>query len=158
MKYDNCFNELVPAIKRYSAMGRALNSTGRPILYSICNWGDSDTVSWAPEMGNSWRTTDDIWLQWASIERIFFSNNDGRDAAGPGGWNDPDMLEIGNGGLTEIEEKSHFALWVISKAPLIIGCDLVTVSNSSLAILKNRALIEVSQDPLGKQASCKKAC
>ena len=139
-------------------MGNALNKTGRPILYSICNWGDSDTLAWAPEIGNSWRTTDDIWLQWASVERIFFSNNDGREKAGPGGWNDADMLEVGNSGLSEDEEKSHFALWVISKSPLIIGCDLVTVSNSSLAILKNRALIEVSQDTLGQQASCKKAC
>jgi alpha-galactosidase len=81
---------------------------------------------------------------WSSLESNFRSNDNYPKVAGPGAWNDPDMLEIGNGGLTEEQEKSHFALWAIAKAPLIIGCDLTTISNSSLSILKNKALIAIN--------------
>jgi alpha-galactosidase len=127
LKYDNCYNENVPAIKRYSDMRDALKETGRDIVYSICNWGEEETHTWAPHVGNSWRTTQDIFDGWASIEYNFHASNKFREASGPGGWNDPDMLEIGNGGLTIEEEKTHFTLWSIAKSPLIIGCDLTKI-------------------------------
>ena len=144
LKYDNCFNNSVPATIRYPAMRDALNATGRPIFYSICNWGDEETWKWAPETGNSWRTTQDIFDGWASIEYNFKQSQLHFERSGPGGWNDPDMLEVGNGGMTLDEEKTHFALWALAKAPLIIGCDLTTVSAESLAILKNKNLIAVN--------------
>lgn len=139
-------------------MRDALNATGRPIFYSICNWGDEDTPSWAPHVGNSWRTTQDIKALWGSIEFNFVYNLDDRHAASPGGWNDPDMLEVGVGGLTYEEEKTHFALWAVSKAPLIIGADLVSISDESLAILKQEDLIAINQDPLSPQAKCIAGC
>jgi alpha-galactosidase len=92
------------------------------------------------------------------VEFNFHSNAKGRGSAGPGGWNDPDMLEVGNGGLTLEEEKSHFALWALSKAPLIIGCDLTTVSAESLEVLKNTEIIAVNQDPKSEQAECLLGC
>jgi len=90
--------------------------------------------------------------------RINFQDNGLAKNAGPGHWNDPDMLEIGNGKLTPTEERTHFALWAIGKAPLIIGCDLTTVSDESLAILKNEHLIKLNQDSLGYQARCVQGC
>jgi len=128
LKYDNCFNENVPATVRYPAMRDALNKTGHPIFYSICNWGYEETVNWGPETGNSWRTTMDIKGMWASIQYNFRVNAYHPEIAGPGSWNDPDMLEIGNNYLTLDQERTHFALWSIVKAPLIIGCDLDKVS------------------------------
>ena len=144
LKYDNCFNDSVPAITRYPAMRDALAKTGRPIFYSLCNWGEEHTWQWAPGTGNSWRTTQDIFDGWASIEYNFKESQKHFEVAGPGGWNDPDMLEIGNGGLTINEEKTHFALWAFAKAPLIIGCDLTTVRSESLEILKNKNIIAIN--------------
>jgi len=140
------------------ALNKTTSETGRPIFYSICNWGEEDTISWAADVGNSWRTTQDIFDGWSSLEFNFHSNAHGRGSAGPGGWNDPDMLEVGNGGLTLEEEKSHFALWAMSKAPLIIGCDLTTVSPESLAVLKNTEIIAINQDPESEQAECILGC
>jgi alpha-galactosidase len=137
LKYDNCFNENVPAIARYSAMRDALNKTGHPIFYSICNWGYEETVKWGPQTGNSWRTTMDIKGMWASIQYNFRVNAYQPEIAGPGAWNDPDMLEIGNNYLTLDQEKTHFALWSIVKAPLIIGCDLEKISKESFEIITN---------------------
>lgn len=125
-------------------MRDALAKTGRPIFYSICNWGEDETMQWGAATGNSWRTTMDIKDYWASMEYNFFESQKFAHVAGPGGWNDPDMLEVGNGGMTEDEEKTHFALWAIAKAPLIIGCDLTTVKKSSLDILMNESLIAVN--------------
>jgi alpha-galactosidase len=150
LKYDNCFNEGVLAIIRYPAMRDALNKTGRPIFYSICNWGEENVGLWGNTTGNSWRTTPDILNSWFSLEYNFYGNGEYPESAGPGGWNDPDMLEIGNGGMTTDEERSHFALWSVIKAPLIIGCDLEKVSNTSLSILKSQLLIKVNQDALGQ--------
>lgn len=147
LKYDNCFNLKRPANERYTAMRDALNATGRPIFYSICNWGEDGTHEWGPETGNSWRTTWDIKDFWLSIEYNFRVNAYHQDVSGPGGWADPDMLEIGNGGLTLEEEKTHFALWAVSKAPLIIGTDLTKIAFESLMIIKNKELIAVNQDP-----------
>jgi len=145
-------------MERYPVMRDALNSTGREIFYSICNWGEEDTVNWGPEVGNSWRTTQDIFDGWSSVEFNFKWNMIGRERAGPGGWNDPDMLEVGNGGMTLEEERTHFALWSMSKAPLIIGCDLTTVSQDSLDILMNDEIIAINQDPNSEQARCVLGC
>lgn len=158
LKYDNCFNDSVPAIIRYPTMRDALDKTGRPIFYSLCNWGEEHTWQWAPQTGNSWRTTQDIFDGWASIEFNFRESQKHFEVSGPGGWNDPDMLEIGNGGLTINEEKTHFALWAFAKAPLIIGCDLTTVRQESLEILKNQGIIAINQDPNSTQATCKLGC
>jgi alpha-galactosidase len=150
LKYDNCYNNGVSAEVRYPAMRDALLATGRPIFYSICNWGEEETWKWAPTTGNSWRTTQDIFDGWSSIEYNFKKSQEHFEVSGPGGWNDPDMLEVGNGGMTIEEEKTHFALWALAKAPLIIGCDLTTVRPESLKILKNSNLIAVNQDPAAK--------
>lgn len=156
LKYDNCNNEGRPAVERYSKMRDALNATGRSIFFSICNWGTEDTPAWAPAMGNSWRTTGDIGDSFNSMQNNFFGNQKSFKVAGPGGWNDPDMLEIGvhdgNGkyGMTVEEEKTHFALWSIMKAPLLIGADLRSIRNESLEILMNKELIAINQDKIGE--------
>lgn len=159
LKYDNCYNQSIPGKERYAAMGEALRKVNRTILYSICNWGLENTTQWAPGLGNSWRTTDDISANFASVRANFFINQEQRAFAGPGGWNDPDMLEVGvksgdQWGLTIDEEQTHFALWAIAKAPLIIGADLRSIRRESLDILKNEDLIAVSQDPESWQATC----
>jgi len=100
----------------------------------------------------------DIKDLWASVAYNFDNNIVSANIAKPGAWNDPDMLEVGNGGLTHEEEETHFALWAISKSPLIIGADLTKISNESLAILKNKKLIDINQDPLSKQATCVHGC
>ena len=128
LKYDNCYNDGVPGTVRYKAMREALASTGRDIFYSLCNWGEEESWRWAPDIGNSFRTTQDIFDDFSSVEYNFKESQKHFERSGPGGWNDPDMLEIGNGGLTHEEEKTHFALWAIAKAPLIIGCDLSVAS------------------------------
>jgi alpha-galactosidase len=158
LKYDNCYNENVPATVRYPSMRDALNKTGRPIFYSICNWGNEGTVNWGKETGNSWRTTMDIKAIWPSIQYNFRVNSEHPEIAGPGGWNDPDMLEIGNDWLTLDQEKTHFALWSIVKAPLILGCDLDKISPESFAIISNKELIDINQDALGVQGTCKVSC
>lgn len=144
LKYDNCYNDNVPAIERYPAMRDALAATGRDIFYSICNWGDEDTTTWAPEVGNSWRTTPDIKDHWSSMVSNFYNNAKNTTAAGPGGWNDPDMLEIGNGGMSDIEYTTHMNLWSIAKAPLIIGCNMASMTIETLNILRNEEVIAVN--------------
>jgi len=129
LKYDNCYNYGLPALERYTAMANALNATGRPIYYSICNWGEEKVWEWGESVGNSWRTTGDIGNNWASMRYNFMQNVILNSFAQPGAWNDPDMLEVGNGNLTEAEERSHFALWCFAKAPLILGNDLTNMSN-----------------------------
>ncbi|OAR25330.1 alpha-galactosidase [Streptomyces sp. ERV7] len=157
LKYDNCNNSGVDARQRYKAMGDALTaatrSTGRPILYSICEWGSNQPWTWAPAVGNSWRTTGDISDNWSSMISIAHQNQSLAPYAGPGAWNDPDMLEVGNGGMTDTEYRTHFSLWSQMAAPLLIGSDLRTASASTLAILKNTDVIAVDQDPLGKQGT-----
>jgi len=110
-------------------------------------------------MGNSWRTTEDIYAgKFQIIFKLIHLNYESREAAKPGAWNDPDMLEIGNGGLTNEEEKTHFALWALSKAPLLIGCDLDKISDSSLKVLRMKNLIAVNQDSSAYQAKCVYGC
>jgi alpha-galactosidase len=125
-------------------MRDALNATGKPIFYSICNWGFGEVWEWGNATGNSWRTTSDINDSWESIVSNFRINAEHPDSAGPGGWNDPDMLEVGNGNLTLDEEKTHFALWAFVKAPLIIGNDLLNMTNDTLNVLSNEALIRLN--------------
>ncbi|KAK9811915.1 hypothetical protein WJX72_012363 [[Myrmecia] bisecta] len=150
LKYDNCF---APAsdwvVDRYMAMRDALNKTGRPILYSLCDWGVGDPWLWAPKVGNSWRTTGDIANNWDAMLRCLDNTVGLSRFAGPGGWNDPDMLEVGNGQLTYNEERAHFALWALLKSPLLIGADLRTLSKSALSVLTAAEVIAANQDPLG---------
>ena len=151
LKYDNCFNNDIKSIDRYPKMSEALNKTGRPIFYSICQWGEEEVATWAKKYGNSWRTTGDISDNWNSMLRIIDLNDKWHNYSGPGGWNDPDMLEVGNGGLNWTEYKTHFSLWAISKAPLIIGCDITKMDNKTKEILSNTEVIAVNQDKLGIQ-------
>jgi hypothetical protein len=133
-------------------MRDALLKQERPIFYSICQWGEEDIPTWGKDVGNSWRTTDDISDTWSSMIKIIDKNDKWYMYGGPGGWNDPDMLEVGNGGMTTTEYRTHFSLWAISKAPLIIGCDIINMSDETFEILSNEEVIAVNQDELGEQA------
>ncbi|MGH3648436.1 MAG: NPCBM/NEW2 domain-containing protein [Micromonosporaceae bacterium] len=151
LKYDNCNNQGVPAIERYTKMRDALKKTGRPIVYSICEWGQNKPWEWGADVGHLWRTTGDISDNWASMLSIMKANAALDEHAGPGHWNDPDMLEVGNGGMTDTEYRSHFSLWSIMAAPLLIGSDLRNVSDAMYDILLNREVIAIDQDPRGVQ-------
>jgi alpha-galactosidase len=154
LKYDNCNNQKIDAPKRYTAMAEALRATGRPIFYSVCEWGENKPWLWAgkPPVGaQSWRTTDDIRDTYDSMLKNFKENVVLDAYSRPGHWNDPDMLEVGNGGMTDVEYRSHFSLWAIMSAPLLIGTDLRTIKPDALQILLNKEVIAVDQDPLGKQ-------
>lgn len=156
LKYDNCYNQSdgsrADFVRRYTAMREALDATGRPIVYSICEWGQSQPWEWAKGVGHLWRTTGDISDNWPSLRSIVAANAPLDEHAGPGHWNDPDMLEIGNGGMTPTEYRTHMSLWSMMAAPLIIGTDLRKASADTLAILGQRDIIALDQDTLGKQA------
>ena len=151
LKYDNCYRHTRKYRERYEAMRDALNRTGRPIFYSICEWGIDHVEEWGPATGNSWRTTMDIADRWLSMRTIIEENDKWAKYARPGAWNDPDMLEVGNGGMTSDQYRAHMSLWAIAKAPLIIGCDVRAASPDTRSILLNREVIAVNQDPLGQQ-------
>jgi len=151
LKYDNCFNGGTSPLERYPKMSEALRNAGRPIFYSMCEWGDQNPATWAPKIANSWRTTGDIEDKWESITSRADQNNQWAAYAGPGGWNDPDMLEVGNGNMNIEEYRSHFSIWALMKAPLLIGCDIRSASPQTLEILGNKEVINVNQDPLGVQ-------
>jgi alpha-galactosidase len=157
LKYDNCgttpATESTQAqyVARYAAMATALADTGRPIVYSICEWGRKNVQEWAPSFANMWRTTTDIHDSYSSMLRIVTINAAAASAARPGGWNDPDMLEIGNGGMSAVEQRSEFSLWAIMAAPLIAGTDLRGASAETMAIYLNHDVIAVDQDALGRQ-------
>jgi len=151
LKYDNCYSDLSTPKTRYPVMTDALNKTGRSIFFSMCEWGVEDPATWAPGVGNSWRTTGDIWDSWNRMVEIADLNDQWAEYAGPGGWNDPDMLEVGNGGMTMEEYRSHFSVWALMKAPLLIGCDVRDVSSEMIALLSNREVIAINQDELGVQ-------
>ncbi|KAM0861092.1 hypothetical protein ACQ4PT_046108 [Festuca glaucescens] len=151
LKYDNCYNLGIKPTERYPPMRDALNSTGRKIFYSLCEWGQDDPALWAGKVGNSWRTTDDIEDTWKSMTDIADKNNKWASYAGPGGWNDPDMLEVGNGGMTFAEYRAHFSIWALMKAPLLIGCDVRNMTSETKEILSNKEVIQVNQDSLGVQ-------
>ncbi len=166
LKYDLCsFGELMKkeaggdpqkafAMQKaaYEKMHKALVATGRPIVYSLCQYGWNNVWEWGTEVGgNLWRTTGDINDTYSRMAEIGFSQAGLAKYAGPGHWNDPDMLEVGNGGMTEDQYRTHMTLWVILAAPLLAGNDLSKMSPATLAMLTNKEVIAVDQDPLGKQ-------
>jgi alpha-galactosidase len=163
LKYDWCNTEGQNAPESYSLMRDALYEAGRPIVFSICEWGLSKPWEWAAETGHLWRTTGDIrnnWdipdakegKCWAGGVLINLDMQQGLEKyAGPGHWNDPDMLEVGNGGLSDNEARSHFSLWCMLAAPLIAGNDLTQMDLVSKDILINQDMIDIDQDRLGKQ-------
>ena len=157
LKYDNCDTDKTTPETRYPVMRDALNKTGRPIFFSMCEWGVNNPATWAPDVGNSWRTTGDITDSWDSMISRADENDKWAKYAGPGGWNDPDMLEVGNGGMTKTEYETHFSLWCLMKAPLLIGCDISNIDNESLRILTNTEVIAVNQDKLGVQGYKRKS-
>ncbi|KAM3408718.1 hypothetical protein ACQJBY_001657 [Aegilops geniculata] len=151
LKYDNCNNGDTKPLQRYPDMSKALMQAGRPIFFNLCEWGDMHPARWGAAYGNSWRTTNDIEDTWDSMVSIADQNEVWAEYARPGGWNDPDMLEVGNEGMTNNEYIVHFSIWAISKAPLIIGCDVRHMSQDTYDILANKEVIAVNQDPLGIQ-------
>ncbi|CAN6463354.1 unnamed protein product [Victoria cruziana] len=151
LKYDNCYNQGMDVKQRYMKMSDALLHSGRPIFFSLCEWGQEDPATWAPAVGNSWRTTGDITDHWDSVTSLADQNDKWAAYAKPGAWNDPDMLEVGNGGMTLEEYRSHFSIWALMKAPLLIGCDLRSMSNETLGLLNNKEVISINQDKLGVQ-------
>ena len=136
----------------YRKMHEALLKTGRPIVYSLCQYGEQEVWRWGPSVGgNLWRTTDDIQDKYDRMALIGFGQNGLEKFAGSGHWNDPDMLEVGNGGMKTDEYKTHMSLWAILAAPLLAGNDLTAMTPETLAILTNRDVIAVDQDRLGVQ-------
>jgi alpha-galactosidase len=154
LKYDWCQSDGTAEDMKaeYTKMHEALKKTGRPIVLSLCEYGWHKVWEWGGSVGgNLWRTTGDITDEYDAMARIGFGQSGLEKYAGPGHWNDPDMLEVGNGGMTEGEYRTHFSLWSILAAPLIAGNDLTTMDPYTIDILTNREVIAVDQDPLGKQ-------
>lgn len=157
LKYDLCsgeyFYDTADTVKRsYAEMGAALKATGRPIVYSLCEYGRFDVGAWGRQVGGHlWRTTGDITDDYKTMAQIGFDKNGKPEHAGPNGFNDPDMLEVGNGGMSTIEYTTHMTLWAISAAPLLMGHDLRRTPPEMLALLENREVIAVDQDPRGVQ-------
>ena len=138
----------------YVKMGNALKATGRPIVFSLCQYGWDSVWEWAPALGgNLWRTTGDIDPHWDRVYAILEQQAGLEKYAGPGHWNDPDMLEVGNGKLTQAENRAHFSMWAMLAAPLLAGNDLTNMKPEIKAILTNRDVIAIDQDALGKQGS-----
>jgi len=157
LKYDLCSGEYFYAdadtVKRsYAEMGAALKATGRAFVYSLCEYGRFDVGAWGRQVGGHlWRTTGDITDDYATMARIGFDRNGKPEHAGPNGFNDPDMLEIGNGGMSEAEYTTHMTLWAMSAAPLLMGHDLRQTPAAMLRLLENREVIAVDQDTKGVQ-------
>lgn len=154
LKYDWCNSSTQNAQASYSIMRDALYKAGRPVVFSLCEWGTNKPWEWAANVGHLWRTTGDIVDRWDAMMDIFDLQKNLAKHAGPGGWNDPDMLEVGNGGMTPDEYKTHFSLWCMLASPLMAGNDIRDMSKETLAILTNDEMIAVNQDTLGKQAFC----
>jgi alpha-galactosidase len=157
LKYDWCSAGSIYADGKlqpvYQKMGDALQSTGRPIVYSLCEYGIDAAQKWGAQVGaNLWRTTGDIEDSWKSMIGNVEEQAPTASYAGPGHWNDPDMLEIGNGHMTDAEYRAHMSLWALVAAPLLAGNDLRKMTPATSAILLNKEVIAIDQDPLGKQA------
>jgi alpha-galactosidase len=141
-------------VAAYTKMDKAIKATGRPIVYSLCQYGWDASWEWAPSVGgNLWRTTGDISPDWDRIYSIVSQQAGLESYAGPGHWNDPDMLEVGNGKLTLAENRAHFSLWAMLAAPLLAGNDLPNMKPETKAILTNRDVIAIDQDSLGRQGA-----
>jgi len=165
LKYDWCNTTTQDAPAAYALMRAALDATGRPIVLSICEWGKAQPWLWGKRVGgNLWRATGDIQDRWEGkkewspgdccsygVVDIIDAVADLYSYAGPGHWNDPDMLEVGNGGMTDTEYRSHFSFWALLAAPLIAGNDLRTMPPEIHDILTNKEVIAINQDPLGRQ-------
>jgi alpha-galactosidase len=154
LKYDWCNSSTQDAKSSYANMRDALFAAGRPIVFSICEWGSNKPWEWAGDVGHLWRTTGDIGDSWNSMINIFNQQKDLARYAGPGHWNDPDMLEVGNGGMTYEEYKTHFSLWCMLASPLMAGNDLQNMTPETKSILLNKEIIALDQDSLGRQAVC----
>ncbi len=159
VKYDLCsgegFYRTFEAVRAvYQEMGSALQATGRPMLFSLCEYGRFDVGAWGRKVGgNLWRTTGDISDDYAAMAAIGLDKTALPEHAGPGGWNDPDMLEIGNGGMNEDEYRSHMSLWALLAAPLLTGNDVRAMTPETRVILTNSEVIAIDQDALGRQAT-----
>jgi alpha-galactosidase len=159
LKYDWCNTGKQNAEASYSTMRDALKAAGRPIVFSMCEWGTAQPWLWARDVGNLWRTTGDIVDCWDCKEKtdglgvvqILDLQNGLESYAGPGHWNDPDMLEVGNGKMSNTEYRAHFSLWCLLAAPLMAGNDLRDMPEEIRTILTNKEAIAVDQDPLGRQ-------
>ena len=160
MQYANMGRELKRATKKYA---EEKGTEEKPIVFSICEWGLNQPWKWGRQAGNLWRTTPDIKPIWVSVLGIYEATVRLQKYSAKGGWNDPDMLEVGNGDLTHEENKSHFSLWCMMNAPLILGNDIrefikedgtVDTENKVYQILTNKAMIGINQDKLGVQ--CKR--
>jgi alpha-galactosidase len=169
LKYDWCNHGTADARETYKTMRDALHAAGRPIVFSLCEWGQNKPWEWAKDVGHLWRTTGDImagydsmqrwehgWkvildLQYSLVQPADGQNNGIGQYAGPDHWNDPDMLEVGNKGLTLAESRAHFSLWCIIAAPLIAGNDVRHMSKDAHDILTDKEVIAIDQDALGKE-------
>lgn len=159
LKFDWCNTSTQDAEASYTLMSQAIRAAGRPVVFSICEWGRSEPWKWAEDVGHLWRTTGDIqdcwdctrswggegWIKILDKQATLFPY------AGPGHWNDPDMLEVGNGNMTYNEYKAHFSLWCMLSAPLIAGNDIRHMTKETVDILTNREVIAIDQDTLGLQ-------
>ncbi|KAK7701443.1 hypothetical protein SLS57_011728 [Botryosphaeria dothidea] len=177
LKYDNCYNQGqsgTPKLSfdRYNVMSKALNNTGRPIVYSLCNWGNDDPYDWAYTISNSYRMSGDIYdsfqrpdarcpcvdtpCNWpgfhCSVMNILNKMAPIVSRSQPGAFNDMDMLEVGNGGQSDSEYVVHFSMWSLMSSPLLIGTNIPTLSPANLAIYSNPAVIALNQDPSGTAA------
>jgi alpha-galactosidase len=155
LKVDWCNTEGQDVAKAYTKIQAALHAAGRPIVYSLCSWGEGEPWKWAASVGNLWRTTGDICspgrADWDNAMKIAAANEKVYEAAGPGHWNDPDMMIAGMDGLSEAQNRSFFSLWCIMAAPLMAGNDLRKMTTSTVQILTNLEAVGINQDPLGTQ-------
>lgn len=163
LKYDWCNTQGITAKEAYTTMSNALKTAGRPIVFSLCEWGDNQPWEWGKEVGNLWRISGDIypcfdcefhheegnWSSWGFM-KILEMRKDIRKYSGPDHWNDFDMMEVGNG-MSTVEDKTHFTMWCMMASPLIAGNDFRKMSKETVAILTNKELIAVNQDKLGVQ-------
>ncbi len=159
LKYDWCNHSTQDSAASYSIMRDALKKSGRPIVFSLCEWGSTKPWLWAGDVGNLWRSTGDIIDKWdgsakwggLGVVQILDLQDGLQSYAGPGHWNDPDMLEVGNGGMTTTEYRAHFSMWCLLAAPLMAGNDLRHMSAEIHDILTNKEVIAIDQDPMGRQ-------
>ena len=162
LKFDWCSSDGLNAKEAYTNMSKAIKAAGRPMIFSLCEWGNNKPWEWAKDVGQLWRTTGDIYDcfdctknngTWSAhgVMKILDMQQNLRIYAGPGHWNDPDMLEVGNGGMTLSENRAHFSMWSMLAAPLISGNDLRKMSKETTDVLTNTDVIAVNQDKLGIQ-------
>ncbi|KAI1814572.1 glycoside hydrolase family 27 protein [Poronia punctata] len=163
-KYDNCYtpcndgsvqtcgNPAGNTQTWYAKMSQYILNQEYPILFSLCNWGRDDVWTWGNDVGHSWRMSVDNWGGWDDVVRIASSAGPIAEYAQPGGFNDLDMMIIGNGKLSEAEERTHFGIWAITKSPILMGTDMTQLSETALNLIKNKGLLAVNQDDLGQAA------